>query len=151
MKKIYLFSLILLGISIHAQNTPKITFEFDNAGNQIKRILCSDCSARTSGDLVKNFEEITEKDLLKFYPEDVISYYPNPVKEQLYLQWEINNDNKVSSIEVYALNGQLLKSFKNLQTKNNFVISFNDLPRNVYSINLVYTNGEHKPIKIIKK
>ena len=47
-----------------------------------------------------------EEDLLKFSPEDVISYYPNPVREELYLKWELVNENKVSSIEVFSINSK---------------------------------------------
>jgi hypothetical protein len=149
MRKTFLL-LLFLGNTLTLFAQEKISFSYDSAGNQIIRRLCTDCLLRQSQSEFKNIAEIKPEDLQKFHPEDVISYYPNPVKELLYLQWQLIDENKVSSIEIYGMNGQLLKSYKNLESKNDFVISFTELPRNIYSINLVYTNGEHKPIKIIK-
>ncbi len=131
--------------------TNKITFTYDEAGNQKNREFCPYCPAKNSGSIPKEIDQLTENDLLKFFPEDVISYYPNPVKESLYIKWVNENDNQVTSINIFSLSGQLLKSFNNLNGRDNFTISFNDLPQNVYSVNLIYTKGEQKPIKIIKQ
>lgn len=150
MKKILLLLIFcLLGISSKAQN--KLSFDYDAAGNQILRQWCSGCHSKTTNETPKEIEEIKPEDLQKFYPEDVISYYPNPVKEQLYLKWEVINNNNVVSIELYNLNGQTIKSYKKLEGTNSFTISFSELPKNVYSLNLIYANGEQKSIKIIKE
>lgn len=72
-------------ISSYSQN--KILFEYDTAGNQIQRVLCINCEPGR-GRIAQNKKEITEltsEDLIKTYPGDLISYYPNPVKEELYL------------------------------------------------------------------
>jgi hypothetical protein len=58
---------------------------------------------------------------------------------------------KVSRIDVYNINGQLIKSFPNLTDENNKTIPFQELSVGTYSILLTYTNGEQKPITIIKK
>ena len=63
-------------------------------------------------------EQLKEEDLLKFSPEDVISYYPNPVREELYLKWELTKENKVSSIEVFSINGQRVNVYSNLEKEN---------------------------------
>ncbi|WP_264542230.1 MULTISPECIES: T9SS type A sorting domain-containing protein [Flavobacterium] len=148
MKKVFILLLILIGSISHAQ---KLSFQYDSAGNQIVRQLCLSCSSKTSETPPKEVSELQNEDLKKFSPEDVISYYPNPVKEQLYLKWDLINNIKVVSINLYSLTGQLIKTFKNLENENSYVVSFYDLPDNVYSLNLVYSNGEQKPIKIIKK
>ncbi len=151
MKK--LITLLLLGFCAFANAQQKITFGYDSAGNQIVRSLClSGCSPTgKSVEEVKEMEAVTNDDLLKFAKEDVISYYPNPVKEQLYLKWELINDNKVSSITLYSFSGQILQTFSRTESTDNQVISFGDYPRGVYLVSLNYKSGEQKTIKIIKQ
>lgn len=135
--------------------TSKITFTYDNAGNQTARVLClSGCTSKSSAiskDTVKDIAAITDEDLEKFYPSDQISYYPNPVKEELFLKWQQAEKNSVSSIAVYGLNGQVLQTYsktENINTKN---ISFQSYPIGIYIVALIYTSGEQKTIKIIKQ
>ncbi|MCM0666903.1 T9SS type A sorting domain-containing protein [Flavobacterium tyrosinilyticum] len=151
MKKI--ITLLLLGICAFSNAQQKITFSYDSAGNQILRSLClSGCNPTgKTVDEAKEMEAVTEDDLLKFSKEDVISYYPNPVKEQLYLKWELINDNKVSSITVYGISGQVLQNFSRTESTDNQIISFGEYPRGVYLVVLNYKDGEQKTIKIIKQ
>jgi Secretion system C-terminal sorting domain len=149
MKKLLLFLFFVSANTSNAQ-LQKLSFDYDAAGNQIVRQWCTSCHSKT-GETPKELKDITENDLQKFYPNDVISYYPNPVKEQLYVKWQLIDNNTVSSIQLYNLNGQLLKEFKGMNGKNDFSISFSNYPQNIYSLNLVYTNGEQKSIKIIKE
>jgi hypothetical protein len=153
MTKFLLFVLFLLSFATNAQNT-KMTFNYDLAGNQTARVLClSGCASKssTSKEKVTDITAITDEDLEKFYPSDEISYYPNPVKEELYLKWQQAEDNCVSSIMIYGLNGQVLNTYsktENINTKN---ISFQSYPSGIYMIALVYANWEQKTIKIIKQ
>lgn len=152
MKKLLLLLLFCFAFSGFAQNLDRVIFEYDNAGNQVIRRFCLNCfDSRISNDSIKEFSDLKSEDLLKFTPNDNISYYPNPVKEELYLKWELTNEVKVSLIEVYSLTGQLVKSFSNLVNENNTTIPFHELPSGTYSILLIYTNSEQKPITIIKK
>ncbi|WP_298114953.1 T9SS type A sorting domain-containing protein [Flavobacterium sp.] len=148
MRKLLFITTIFISFLSYAQ-VPKITFEYDAAGNQVQRYVCPTCSAKLNQD-VKEISELQEEDLQKFFPEDVISYYPNPVKEELYLKWELINDNKVSSIEVFDMNGKVVQNYKDQKQENNQVISFKEFPVGLYVINLNYTNGEIKTIKILK-
>lgn len=149
MNKTFTFLLLIFGFVCQAQN--RITFSYDNAGNQIKRQLCINCLTSKMTD--EKTKEITalEEDLLKFSSKDLISYYPNPVKEELYLQWELLDGNYVSSIQVYDPNGQTLQSFSNMDMKNSQNIAFQMYPTGIYFLVLSYKNGEQKSIKIIKK
>ncbi|MDY0989669.1 T9SS type A sorting domain-containing protein [Flavobacterium sp. CFBP9031] len=151
MKKI--ITLLFFGICAFSNAQQKITFSYDSAGNQILRSLClSGCNPTgKTVDEAKEMEAVTEDDLLKFSKEDVISYYPNPVKEQLYLKWELVNDNKVSSITVYGISGQVLQNFSRTESTDNQIISFGEYPRGVYLVVLNYKDGEQKTIKIIKQ
>lgn len=153
MMKNYLF-FIFLSISYISTAQNKLMFFYDNAGNQIKRELCiSGCFASKKADMpIKEVENLTQEDLLKFSPEDAISYYPNPVKEELYLSWQPIDDNNVKIIKIYNINGQLIDSFNQNKPENNSQnISFNTYPNGVYLIELLYKDGEQKTIKIIKQ
>lgn len=154
MKK-YLF-LLFLGFSLFAEAQDKIVFEYDGAGNQVKRFLClsSNCTTtsktKATKEAPKEIAALQEEDLQKFSPEDVISYYPNPVKEELYLKWELVPDKTVSSIYLYALNGQVLKTYNNLDKTNTLNIPFFNYPTGAYLVVLFYNDGEQKTIKIVK-
>ncbi|MFB9110374.1 MULTISPECIES: T9SS type A sorting domain-containing protein [Flavobacterium] len=131
----------------NAQN--KITFSYDSlTGNQIVRSLCLNCQTAKPA---KEIEAITDEDLIKFSSEDVISYYPNPVKEELYLKWELTNDNSVISIQIVGISGQVLKKYNTNGNINSQNIPFQSYPDGVYIVSLTYKNGEQKTIKIIKK
>lgn len=145
--------LLFLGLSLfaEAQNPNKVIFDYDAAGNQIKRELCISCTQ--AGYKTKAPKEVTalqEEDLQKFFPEDVISFYPNPVKEELYLQWELVADKTVSSIYLYTINGQVLKMYNDFKKANTLNIPFSEYPKGTYLVVLVYNNGEQKTIKIAK-
>lgn len=132
-------------------NAQKICFEYDSAGNQITREICFDSSADRIMNPMVDTESIEEPDLKKFFSEDVISYYPNPVKEELFLKWELADDKNVSKIEIYNLNGQSVKAFSYLEKENSKIIPFLEYPVGIYHIILHYTSGEQKSIRIIKK
>jgi hypothetical protein len=148
----YYLLLILFGFSINIVAQQKITFNYDAAGNQTLRELClSGCTAKMSKETPKEIEALTDEDLQKFSPEDVISYYPNPVREELYLKWELKEGNSVSSIVVYGLNGQILNTYHKTEKINTQNISFQSYPTGVYIVALIYTSGDQKTIKIIKQ
>jgi len=126
----------------------KIKFSYDTAGNQISRILCINCDARAAA---KGIEEIKDQDLEKFYPEDLISYYPNPVQEELYLKWELINGNHVSSIQVFSISGQALMTYNTTSNSNDQLIPFQSYPTGLYLVLLNYANGEQQTIKIKKQ
>ena len=150
MRKFLFLTLLFFAISSYSQN--KILFEYDTAGNQIKRSLCINCPTGTGkiGDEPKEISALNADDFIKSFPEDVISYYPNPVKEELYLKWDLVDNNKVSVIQIYSLTGQLVATYNKLENTNNQIMSFQKYPKGVYDLLLLYTNGEQKSIKIIK-
>lgn len=151
MKKFIL--LLFLGLSLFArsQAVNKIIFEYDAAGNQVKRELCLSCnSANYRAAAPKEVIAIQEEDLQKFAPNDLISYYPNPVKEELYLKWELVADKVVTTIQLYDLNGRVLQNYANFDRANALNIPFFNYPTGVYLVVLEYNDGEQKTIKIQK-
>lgn len=148
MKK--MLTLLMFGTVLLSSAQDKLTFSYDSAGNQFLRTLCLNCqTAKHVKDAT--IETITNEDLLKFSSEDLISYYPNPVKEELYLNWELTDNNAVSSIQITGITGQVLATYQNISTINSFNIPFERYPSGVYIVSLSYQNGAPKTIKIIKK
>src|SRR4051812_33665211 len=138
MKIILTFFAVLCFFTTNAQN--KLTFSYDAAGNQITRILCINCVSKTVGE-VKEIEAITQDDLLQFSEKDFISYYPNPVKEELYLQWQLINDNYVTSVNLYSITGQVLKTYQQNQTDTSLTMPFQQYPSGIYLVLMSYKDG----------
>lgn len=148
MKKILFYLLLLICFAVNGQ---KLSFDYDQAGNQTKRWWCTICHDKTSNQTPKDVAVLEDADFQKFLPEDEFSYYPNPVKEELYLKWPLKEDKKVKNISVYNLNGQLIKQYNHLETQQFQNIPFSNFPVATYILVLEYTNGEQKSINILKK
>lgn len=149
MKKYFLLILFhFFFLSTNAQS--KLTFGYDVRGNQISRILCINCFSKPAKD-IKEIEAITQDDLLQFSEKDFISYYPNPVKEELYLQWQLINNNYVTSISLYSMTGQLLRNYHKNPQENNLIIPFQSYSSGIYLVLMSYKDGGEKSIKIIKQ
>jgi hypothetical protein len=149
MKHHFIFLLFVFSLSMHAQNS--IVFKYDSAGNQTQRSFVFGAESKMSGIPPKEIVALEEEDLQKFFPEDVISYYPNPVREELYLKWELIDSNYVKTLQVYDFNGQLIKSYSQLNSDSSQTIPFQSYPSGTYLIVLEYSTGDQKTIKIIKK
>ncbi|TBX68332.1 T9SS type A sorting domain-containing protein [Flavobacterium silvisoli] len=150
MKNYFSLLFLLTVFSSIGQTMDNIVFDYDAAGNQIKRYLIDTNGDRQSSKPVKDANDIVESDFIKADIYDDIKYYPNPVKEELYLSWQLVNDTKVLSMQLYTLNGQFIQKFDKLESTNTYAISFRDLPQAIYSLVLNYSNGEQKSLKIIK-
>jgi hypothetical protein len=134
---------------MHAQNS--IVFKYDSAGNQTQRNFIFGAESKESIIPPKEIVALEEEDLQKFFPEDVLSYYPNPVREELYLKWPLSNEDYVKSLQIYNFNGQILKSYSQSNSNNSQTIPFQSYPSGTYLIVLEYSNGDQKTIKIIKQ
>jgi hypothetical protein len=78
---------------------------------------------------------------------DKISFYPNPTKDILYLKFEkaaINN----LHYKIYNISGQQVKY--GVLNENMKYISFEDLPTNMYIIEIYNENKLESTHKIIK-
>lgn len=148
MKQLFFLSWMFFGLAMNGQQ--KISFQYDEAGNQVERKYCESCAARTSNTSYKEVAALQNEDYQKFFENDVISYYPNPVKEFLHLKWELINDKKVKTIQLHTLSGQLQKEVLHLENTQSHSISFQNLPNGMYILSLLYTDGDQKTIKIVK-
>lgn len=151
MKKIFLFCFVFSFTLMFSQSTTRIRFNYDDEGNQIERIICVGCNARTAKDSTITSENITESDMEKDLLYHQISYYPNPVKEELYIKWVNDGDNYVLSLELFSQTGQSITKYVNLKGKETATVPFLNYPSGFYNIVLLYNNGEKKTLKIVKK
>ena len=145
MKQIIRSAMFFAGISLYGQE-PTIVFSYDSSGNQkMRELICVSCSAqRPAGDYSKENPISSSDD-----PE--LFYYPNPVLEELYVEW-INHDNFiVTDLEVFSMAGQLITKIDNLSTTNSANVSFNGLTQGIYNVVLNYSNSERKTLKVVKK
>ena len=150
MKKSLLFLVLLLATLANGQ--AKLLFQFDEAGNQKKRVICfGDCQdlQQRPASQNKSIEEIGDEDLVEL--SDAISYYPNPVREELYVKWELVDDKKVVSIDIFTINGQLLNSIKVKEGEKIRSIYFGNYPIGNYLLLLNFNNGQQEALQIIKK
>ncbi len=141
--KILLVLLLVFGKTSFGQQT---LFNYDQAGNQtvvaVEIQLISD----------NKMAPVPSSPVLQNNPiyKDV-KYYPNPVKSQLYMEWQIIDNNTLNNIVVYSIGGNLLAAYKDLTTTNNYTLSFQDYPQGTYFVEFLYSNGEQKSFKIIKQ
>jgi hypothetical protein len=137
------------GGGVGASNT--IAFDYDNAGNQIRRrfIYLSSRLMNTNQDTTQ--QEVASKKLIEsdIYPE--ISYYPNPVRSELFLKWTDTTEKDMQAIELYDLNGKLFKTYKNQSSQEEATLNFENYPTGIYNIVLLYNNGETKNLKVVKQ
>jgi hypothetical protein len=145
------FYLFLLLISTVSFSQSKLLFEYDTAGNQIKCELCVSNCATLRKIANPDVAQLKQEDYIKSFPEDVISYYPNPVKEELYLKWELKDNNKVTTIQLYSLSGQLIKSISKLDNQTTQTVAFQQYPQGTYVLLLLYSDGDQKSIQIVKQ
>lgn len=146
--KVLLLLLIFTSVSF-AQK--RIKFTYDSAGNQTQRIICLCLTAKTATDSVyKTSENITENDMIDDIENEQVSYYPNPVREELYVKWKNQDNSFVTNIEIFSMSGQLIKSYPNLNNVEKASIAFQNFPEGVYNLILVYNNSDRKTLKIVK-
>lgn len=128
-----------------------VAFDYDIAGNQTKRsyIYVASGIYRTASQPIvvqPKTEKLIESDIYK----DIL-YYPNPVQSELFVRWSNTATNAVESMELYSISGQLMRRFENLKNEENTTINFESYPSGYYILNLSYTDGTVKDLRIIKK
>ena len=138
MKKNLLVILFVWAAALYAQEDhPPLYFEYDASGNQIiSALVCVNCP---------------EAEPAEQHRLDAITYYPNPVKEQLVLTWEHTANDRVTAVTVYPLSGRQVIAHQGLNRDTRLSLSFAKLPAGVYLVAVRSSNGTTNTFKIIKK
>jgi len=149
MKNHFLFYFLL--ISGFSFGQTRVQFQYDTEGNQTARVICLTCNAKTAKDSIVTSKTLVESDMIKDAVHEQISYYPNPVRNELYIKW-INEDSKyVIGISVVSISGQSIQQYQYTKESITAAIPFSNYPNGFYNVVLLYNNGEKKTLKIVKK
>lgn len=124
-----------------------VNFEYDSAGNQKTRELeiCLNCGDRTGSQENSSFKKIEENS------ESTLTYFPNPVSEQLQLQWQNLELDYITAIDLYTLSGQKMYTSNFDFTVTETVLDFTPYAAGIYNLLVTYKNGDIKTVKIVKK
>ncbi len=78
-----------------------------------------------------------------------LSNYPNPAKDYTIIEYEIPKGENEAEIQIYNMNGQLIKTYKVDKTFNYLRISTNELSNGTYIYNIKTQKGISKGKKLI--
>ncbi len=134
--------MILLALSYSSFGQLTV-FNYDAAGNQITVYV--EISIATPSKM--NPTPILQNNPI--YKD--VKYYPNPVNSELFMEWEIIDNNVLNNISIFNVQGVLIKEYKNLNTVNSYTLSFQEYSQGIYFVEFYYSNGEQKTFKIIKQ
>ncbi len=133
-------------------DTPNsIWFDYDVHGNQIKRRKIYLAQNRGGNYIAPSEIKNEEK---KFEESDIYSdvkYFPNPVVEILNVQWINDNEKFVQNIQVFNLSGQLMGMLPIDRNYEEVEVDFRLYPSGFYELVLIYSDGNQKTLKIVKK
>ncbi len=146
--KLLTFTLALTAsLSLYAQK--RITFDYDNSGNQIERTICVNCGARLANDSIRANQEVEK--VQKEFKDNGISYFPNPVMEQLTIRWVNSEDIFIDRLEIISMSGQLVNVYSNLKNNESQLVDFRTVAQGIYNVILWQNNGKKKTVKIVKR
>lgn len=129
-------------------NAPtSIKFSYDDSGNQTRRdmIYLASRQSKPKNDDGNNSKKWT----LSEYHN--VSYYPNPVRSELYLKWIDEQGEDMTSIEIYDLSGRFVKIYEEMSAKEEIAINFDQYPQGIFTVILNYSGGETRTLKIVKQ
>lgn len=145
-----LLFLLFLSKSINGQN--RIKFNYDSAGNQTQRYICFGCSAAKIEDnpFVDVENIMTKEEIQEDNETSNVKYFPNPVLEELNVNWTNSQESNLQKIDLYSLNGQFIKSYIISKDNGSIVIPFNNYAEGYHNLILSFSDNNRKTIKIVK-
>lgn len=156
MKKILLFLFAsFLAIPLFSQQALDRYYFYDNAGNRILRSVIQMPEGKNAESSDTNSEESftqhQEIDSLRFVDQmgDILlNAYPNPVTKILHVTIGNYDEFKEGAMQLYNINGQLLRSFA--VNSSHTEIDLSSYASGIYVLRL-NLNGHRKEWKIIKE
>ena len=133
--------------------TEGINYQYDNAGNRIKRIYVELVGPIIIGDdpvVIKSAEiEIDEDETLLNSQEREIQVYPNPVKDELFVDIQKGDINENYRLMIFDSAGKMLKESRR-QGNGNEPIDMSLFPSGVYFL-IINTQEGKVEYKIVKE
>lgn len=135
-KTLLLFFSVCITGAYAQEDTPPLSFDYDSAGNQtLSALVCINCPEAPAAK--QSLAQLT--------------YYPNPVAQELHLTWEAMETGRVSAVTLYTLNGKQLATLKNLTLQTQLSLPFGSYPAGIYLVEVLSSDGATKSFKILKK
>ncbi|GEM_PF-729700 len=126
----------------------ELHFNYDQAGNQIKRYSpYSNSKSSIQNEVVT--ENVIEEEKLK--DESLLEYFPNPVENELTIAWVKSINTDVKAIQIYSLDSKMIKNFSTTKNIQEHRMSLGHLANGVYIVKVFFDNGKQDTFKIIKK
>ncbi len=150
MKKLFLLVVLFALQTAYSQTT--IQFQYDAAGNQIFRGIVLSASKSSAPEEAVTAEEPTAitPQTTEELPQFV--FYPNPVKEELQLQWTTPQaKDQPKTFRLYNTNGQQLVQESITPESQKHTLNFISYPSGVYNLQVEYIGGETKVVKVLKE
>lgn len=127
----------------------RVRFLYDESGNQRERQICINCTANKPS---VQIDDVASKNIEEIVEEVGLKVYPNPVSEDLFIEFNsFDLEKKISFVEVYSLSGQKIKRYSEVKNDSTLKIPFVELSQGIYVVNIIYNNGEVVNLKIQKK
>jgi hypothetical protein len=132
----------------------EISFDYDAAGNQIKREwICFGCLPFQPTSVTANKTDqiaATKPDF--FNPDQKVIAYPNPLTETLNIKWEPLRK-YITAIEVYSMTGVnfFKKSYKYEEAEFHEAIQFTKMTAGMYVVKVTFSDGKQELIKVVKQ
>ena len=150
MKKLLLVSAFLYNFTAFAQEE-RLQLQYDAAGNQIvSRLVCINCPEDPGvggGEApVDNTPIILSEKTL-----NQLTYFPNPVSQELTLLWKNNPHRRITSVSVYTLGGKCVHYASPLNLQESLILPFSALASGVYEVVALTSDGKTEAFKILKK
>ncbi len=149
-------SLLLLSTGVFAQ---QLNFSYDEAGNQTKREwVCINCPLPRNAVASSSETSIPVKVEMKLADtakrtvvKRTIIASPNPLLENLNVNWETESGISVKSISVFAINGMRTHEVKPSPNQNGVTLPFQQLATGMYILYITFSDQRKESIKVIKK
>ncbi len=130
--------------SLQAQGTYEISYDYDEAGNRLRRRLIPVPIAKPTAENKKKSSPIEES-----WGERKITVYPNPTKGNLSINVEEADNEKNYQYYLYSSTGQLLMQ-GDFQNNGRHAIPLDGYKPGVYYLNL-YDKDKKLNFKILKQ
>ena len=96
---------------------------------------------------IENEKHMLDKPIVETKIEQIVKVYPNPTKDEFYVEYIGNTDERKIIVELYSIYGQLEKKIESYNTK--ITISTRDLASGIYYYRISVGNDMIRKDKII--
>jgi hypothetical protein len=114
----------------------------------VQRVMINDESMCEAKSLPEDYSQDEESIFEDFFVEnDYFKLYPNPAQNYISIELQSEIDAKIESVEIFNLNGQKLKSYKNTSGKELLQIELVSLSEGMYICRVIMSDNSIQTLK----